>query len=233
MRRVSILLALSLLALAASADVLAAQQQGMTRAQRIRGNDHRGKYDIAWVRLTERFSNAAVRARVNADLEREARSHICDRAPNAEQLRYYEAEYAMEVTYLGPRLLGIKAFRFLTCGGPSPSKGTTALLYDLRTGRRLTVEDEMADPRAFRRFVARRVLAARPHDAGECADLYTLEDLTRTGYIYLVTARTLQASQDYPNVVQACGYDVDIAWADVVRFLKPGSPLRTLVPGRA
>ncbi len=226
MRRISILLALPLLALAASADVSAAQP-GMTTVRRIHGNDQRGKYDIAWVRLTERFSNAVVRARVNADLEREARSRICD--PDPQRVRSLAAEFEMEVTYLSARLLGIRTTEFVSCGGAHPTHGPGALLYDLRTGRQLAVENQVADPEAFGRFVARRALAARPRNPGECAGAYTLDPLGQTGYIYLLKSRTLTAIQDYPHVMKACAYETEIPYADIVRFLKPGSPLRTLV----
>ncbi|HEX9939205.1 MAG TPA: hypothetical protein VGB15_18830 [Longimicrobium sp.] len=230
MRRISILLTLPLLALAASAGDCVAQ--GMTRVQRIQGSDQRGRYDIAWVRLTERFPNAAVRARVNADLEREARSHICDRAPDRERRRHYEAEYEMKVTYLSPRLLGISTREFISCGGAHPNHGPGALLYDLRTGRQLVVENQVADPEAFGRFVARRALAARPRNPGECVDAYTLDPLGETVYIYLLKNRTLTAIQDYPHVMKACAYETEIPHADIVRFLKPGSPLRALVVRR-
>jgi hypothetical protein len=228
MRRFSFALVLSLLALAASAAPCAAQP--MTRVQRIHGNDRHGKYDITWVRLTERFADRAVRARVNADLEREARTHICD--PDPERTRSLEAEFEMKVTYLSPRLLGISTAEDSFCGGAHPIHGPGALLYDLRTGRRLTVEAEMTDPRAFRRFVARRALAAAPRDAGECASEYTAEALAGTGYIYVLKDRTLTATQDYPNVIMACGYATDIPYADILRFVKPGSPLRTLAARR-
>lgn len=226
MRRISILLALPLLALAASAGDCVAQ--AMTRVQRIHGSDQRGKYDIAWVRLTERFSNAGVRARVNADLEKEARSRICD--PDPQRVGSLAAEFEMEVTYLTARLLGIRTREFVSCAGAHPTHGPGALLYDLRTGRRLAVENQVADPEAFGRFVARRALAARPRNAGECAEAYnTLDPRGETGYIYLLKNRTLTAIQDYPHVMKACAYETEIPHADIVRFLKPGSPLRTLV----
>jgi hypothetical protein len=218
-RRIALLLALSLLPLAALAADCAAQP--LTRTQRIAGKDERGKYDITWLQLTERAAGAAVRARVNTDLEKEARSHIC--RPN--DGRNLDAWYEMRVTYLSRHVLGVSAAEFISCGGPSPSHGTRALLYDLRTGSRIEVETEMAERRAFRRFVDRRVFANLPRDAGECADVYKQGTW---GYIYILNARTLAVSQDYPNVVKACGYATDIPHADIVRFLRPTSALRTL-----
>lgn len=231
MRRSLLALALSLLILAASNDVLA--QQRMTTLRRVQGSDaRRGKYNVAWVQLTQRFATPAVRARVNADLEREARGYICEPSADRERVRSYEAEYGMEVTHLSARLLGIMTTHDVFCGGAHPSHGPGSLLYDLRTGRRLSVEGEMADSAGFRRFVARRALAAKPRNAGECSDVYTLENLAETGYVYLLTNRGLTATQDYPHVIQACGYDTRIAYADLARFLKPSSPLRTLVARR-
>jgi hypothetical protein len=232
MRRLSIL-ALSLLTLAAWPAVVAAQQQGMTTVRRTQGTSaQRGKWNVAWVQLTPRFANATVRARVNADLEREARRHICEPESDPRQVRYYDAAYQSEVTYLGPRLLGVRTYYNMNCGGPYPAYGVNALLYDLRTGRRLEVEGEMADARAFRRFVARRALAARPPGGGQCAEMYTLEELTETSYVYILGNRGLTAEQQYPHVIQSCGYETRIPHADIVRFLKPGSPLRALVPRR-
>jgi len=218
MRRLALLIALYLLSLVGAAADCAAQP--MTRMLRTGGKDQRGKYDIMWLQLTGRFAYAAVRARVNADLEKEARSHICP----ANAGEYLGSEFSMKVTYLSPYLLGISTFEFSTCGGASPVHGTRALLYDLRTGRRIEVENEMADTRAFRRFVDARVFASQPGDAGECADAYK----SGTGYIYILNARTLSVTQDYPNVIMACGYTTEIPHADIIRFLEPGSPLRTL-----
>ncbi|MFL5541186.1 MAG: hypothetical protein ACJ8J0_19520 [Longimicrobiaceae bacterium] len=209
-------LAFALLALTASE----AAAQPMTRTLRIAGKDARGKYDVSWLQLTERFPDAAVRARVNADLEKEARSHIC--LPNeGENLA---AEFQMKVTYLSPHVLGVSTFEFITCGGPNPSHGTRALLYDLRTGGRIEVEAEMAERRAFRRFVDGRVLANQPRDPAECKDAYAVT----TGYIYILKQRTLSVTQDYPNVIQACAYETEIPHADIIRFLRPTSALRTL-----
>ncbi|HEU4557521.1 MAG TPA: hypothetical protein VFS20_06715, partial [Longimicrobium sp.] len=100
MRRTFLVFALSLLTLAASMDVAAAQR-GMTTIRRTQGSDaRRGKYSVAWVQLTQRFANAPVRARVNADLEREARRHICEADPDPRRARNFDATYGMEVTYL-------------------------------------------------------------------------------------------------------------------------------------
>jgi hypothetical protein len=225
MRRSVLLLAFSLLILAVRARAGAAQA---TAGRSIEGRDERGQYRITWVQLAEGAAAPTVRRSVNADLEREARAHVCDPEADPERRRYFEAWYEMEVTYRSPRLLGIRTLMDIWCGGASPSSGPGSLLYDLRTGRRIEVENEMADPRAFRRFVARRALAAAPRDAEECAELYTLEGLAGTGYVYTLNARSLTASQSYARVVMACGYDTEIPYADLVRFLKPGSPLRTL-----
>jgi hypothetical protein len=225
MRRPILLLAFSLLLLALRARAGAAQA---TTVRSMEGQDERGKYRIAWVRLAEGAADPAVRRGVNAELEREARAHVCDPEADPERRRYLESWYEMEVTYRSPRLLGIRTLMDIWCGGASPSNGPGSLLYDLRTGRRIEVESEMADPRAFRRFVARRALAAAPRDAEECAELYTLERLAATGYVYTLNAASLTASQSYARVVMACGHDTEIPYADILRFLKPGSPLRTL-----
>jgi hypothetical protein len=136
----------------------------------------------------------------------------------------------MKVTYLSPRLLGVSYFEFITCGLAHPVHGTRGLLYDLRTGARLEVEREMAAPRAFRRFVDRRVQAARPSDAPEeCAGSYKERSW---GYIYIFAPRSLSVTQDFPNVSMACGYTIDIPYADIIPFLKRDSPLQTLVPNR-
>ncbi|MFL5385341.1 MAG: hypothetical protein ACJ8GN_22710 [Longimicrobiaceae bacterium] len=218
MRRSTLFLALSLLALAGSAADAVAQP--LTRTRRIAGKDDRGKYEIVWLQLTERFPDAAVRARVNADLEKEALSHIC-RPTDGE---YLEAWYQMKVTYLSAQVLGVSTGMFISCGYPNPLHGTWALLYDLRTGARIEVETEMAERRAFRRFVDRRVLANQPRDPAECKDAYK----PPAGYIYIPRQRTLTVIQDYPNVVQACAYDTEIPHADIIRFLRPTSALRTL-----
>jgi len=221
MRRPAHLLLLCLLALAAAAVDCAAQS--LTRVQRIAGNDQRGKYEISWVELTERFADAAVRARLNRDLEREARSHLCE--PNAGA--NMDASFEMKVTYLGPRLLGISTAEDSFCGGAHPSHGTRGLLYYLRTSTRLDVEREMVNAEAFRRFVDRRVRAARPSNAPEeCADAYKEQTW---GYIYILGPRSVSVSQDYPNVVMACAYTTQIPHAALIPFLKPNSPLRTLV----
>lgn len=231
-------LAISLLLVPAARDGAAQASDGAPRpgagpaqpatVMRIRGKDERGRYEIGWVRLADGVGDPAARDRVNADLEREARSHVCGPEPDPERRKYLEAWYEMEVTYLSPRLLGVSTSMELWCGGGSPAGGPGALLYDLRTGRRIELEEEMADPGAFRRFVARRALAAAPEDAGDCADLYTLDELAATGYVYVLNEHGLTAMQSYPRVVMACGYDTKIPYADVVRFAKPDSPLRSL-----
>jgi hypothetical protein len=136
----------------------------------------------------------------------------------------------MEVTLLGPRLLAVATREETFCGGSYPNHGPGGLLYDLRTGARIELEAQMADPRAFRRLVAGRAVAAAPKDAGECAGEHTGERLAGTGFIYILNARSLTAIPDYPHVIQACGFDTAISFADVVRFAKPGSPLRSLGP---
>jgi len=221
-RRLALLLALILLPLAALANDAIAQP--MKTMRRVAGKDDRGKYDITWVQLTERFADAAVRARVNADLEKEALSHIC-RPTDGE---YLDAWYEMKVTYLSSHVLGVTTAKFISCGFPNPLHGTWALLYDLRTGERIEVETEVAERRAFRRFVDRRVLANQPRDMPDCTGVYK----PPTSYIYILGQRTLDVSQDFPNVIQACGYTTEIPYADIVRFLRPGSALRTLAPGR-
>jgi hypothetical protein len=213
---------LSLLSLAVFRGDCAAQP--MTRVRRIAGNDRRGKYEITWLQLTERFANPVVRARVNADPEKEARSHLCP--PNAGE--HLDVSFEMKVTYLSPRLFGISTGEDSFCGGAHPVHGTRGLLYDLRTGTRLDVEREMVNAGAFRRFVDRRVRAARPSDAPECADAYDHGE----GYIYILRERTLSVTQDFPNVIMACAYTTEIPHADLIPFLKPNSPLRTLVARR-
>jgi hypothetical protein len=217
MRRMTI--ALALLALAAG-DAVA---QGMTTTRRIRGDDARGKFDIGWVRLTERFPDAAVRARVNRDLEREARSHMC----RAGDGRHLEAEFSMEVSYRSSRLLGVSTVEFVYCGGAYPTHGTRGLMYDLRTGRRIEVEAEMADSAAYRRFRDARVEAARPADAEDCP--HAGESWS---YIYILKPGNLSVTQDFPNMIQACAYETLIPHADLIRYLKPASPLRALAVRR-
>jgi hypothetical protein len=224
MPRLSVALLGSAALLAASACACAAQ--ATTTVLRSRGNDQRGRYDVAWVRLTDRVATPAVRRRVNADLEREARSRIC-RADDGPR-EHLDAWFRMEVTYLGPRLLAVSTSEETFCGGAYPAHGPGALLYDLRTGARIDLEGQMADARAFRRFVARRAQAAAPRDAAECSSEYTAERLAATGYIYVLRGRTLTAIQDYPHVIQACGFETAIPHADWLRFVKPGSPLRSL-----
>jgi len=223
MRRSALLLPLCLLSLAAfHGDCVA---QPTTRTVRIAGKDQRGKYDISWLQLTTRFPGP-VRARVNTDLEKEARAHICP-ANTGEHL---DAEFSMKLTYLSPDLLGVSTAEDSFCGGAHPVHGTRGLLYDLRTGARLEVEQEMARAEAFRRFVDRRVLAARPSDTSEeCAEVNKQQSW---GYIYILEPRGLSVTQDYPNVIMACGYTTDIPYADIIPFLKPSSALRTLVPSR-
>lgn len=226
MRRLSLVLCLILLAAARDA----AAAQGMTRVERLRGSDQRGRYDLSWVALTQRFANAAVRARVNRDLEREARQHLCE--PGDAPVAHLSSEFEMAVTYVDSRLLGVRTAEFVACGGAHPSIGPGALLFDLRTGRRIDLEGEMVVPRAFRGFVAQRAAAAAPHDAAECTELYTADELVADGFIYFLEARTLRAVPNYPQVVLACGFDTEISHADVIRFLKPASPLRWLARAR-
>jgi len=222
MRRLTLALWLTLLALAAGD----AAAQGMTRVRRLQGSDGRGKYDLQWIALTERFANAAVRARVNADLEREARQRLC--RPGDGPVASLSSEFEMRVTHLDARLLGIETSQFVSCGGLSPNHIPAALLYDLRTGRRIEVEREMTNPSAFRRWVARRAAAAAPRDAGECADAYTADMLLSDGFIYRLPEGALFAGPDYPQVILACGFDTELPRADLARFLKPASPLRWL-----
>jgi hypothetical protein len=219
MRRLTLTLAMTWFA-ATAADAAA---QGMTTTRRIRGDDARGKYDVAWVRLTERFPDAAVRARVNRDLEREARSHIC----RAGDGRHLEAEFSMEVSYRSTRLLGVSTMEFVFCGGAYPTHGTRGLMYDLRTGRRLEVEQEVADSAAFARFRDARVEAARPDDAEDCphAGEYW-------SYIYILKPGNLSVTQDFPNMIKACAHETLIPHADLIPYLKPASPLRALGPRR-
>ncbi|HKP74145.1 MAG TPA: hypothetical protein VJT67_01320, partial [Longimicrobiaceae bacterium] len=183
-------------------------------------------YDLQWIALTERFANAAVRARVNADLEREARQRLC--RPGDGPVEQLSSEFEMRVTHLDARLLAVATGQFVSCGGLSPNHMPTALLFDLRTGRRIDVEREMANPTAFRRYVARRAAANAPMDHKECADGYTAEALFGQGFIYLLEERRLTAVPDYAQVALACGFDTEIPRADLARFLKPNSPLRLL-----
>lgn len=223
MRRLLLLLAVSPLFLAVPTRTAAAQA---VVVERSRGQDERGTHDIAWVRLRDGAGDPAARERVNAALKREALLHVCHPEPDAERRRHQEAWYEMEVTYRSPRLLGIRTSMEIYCGGVG--LGTGALLYDLRTGKRIELEDEMADPPAFRRFVAIRALEAAPGDAGDCAELYTLDQLAKTRYVYVLGERSLTAVQDYPRVALACAHETELAYADVVRFARPGSPLRSL-----
>lgn len=218
-RRSTLALAMTMLA----ATTVDAAAQGMTTTRRIRGNDARGKYDVAWVRLTERFPDAAVRARVNRDLEREARSHICEPGDG----RNLEAEFSMEVSYRSARLLGVSTFEFVYCGGAYPNHGTRGLMYDLRTGRRIEVEQEMADSLAFVRFRNARVEASRPADAEDCPHVGEYQS-----YIYILKPGNLSVTQDFPNMIKACAYETLIPHADLIRYLKPASPLRALVVRR-
>lgn len=219
MRRLTLALAMTL-SVSTAVDAAA---QGMTATRRIRGDDARGKFDVAWVRLTERFPDAAVRARVNRDLEREARSHICRPGDG----RHLEAEFSMEVSYRSARLLGVSTFEFVYCGGAYPTHGTRGLMYDLRTGRRLEVEQEVADSAAFVRFRDARVETARPDDTEDCPHPGEYHS-----YIYILKPGNLSVTQDFPNVIQACAYETLIPHADLIRYLKPASPLRALVASR-
>lgn len=219
MRRSTLALVMTLLA-ATAADAAA---QGMTTTRRIRGNDARGKYDIAWVRLTERFPNAAVRARVNRDLEREARSHICGPGDRSNR----EAEFSMAVSYRSAHLLGVSTMEFVYCGGAYPNHGTRGLMYDLRIGRRIELEQEMADSLAFVRFRDARVEASRPADAEDCPHVGEY-----VSYIYILKPGNLSVTQDFPNMIKACAYETLIPHADLIRYLKPASPLRALVASR-
>ncbi|HEX8903603.1 MAG TPA: hypothetical protein VF771_02035 [Longimicrobiaceae bacterium] len=223
MLRLTFVLLATIALAAASASAGAAQAR--TIVQRTRGNDQHGRYDISWVRLTERVATPAVRRRVNVDLEREARSRICE--PDPGRRKDLDAWFEMEVTYLGPRLLAIQTSEETFCGGAYPNHGPGSLLYDLRTGARLDLESQIADARAFRRFLARRVLAAAPRDAGECSSVYT-DEMAETPFIYILHARTLGVIQDYPHAIQACAYETPIPHADLLRFVKPGSPLQSL-----
>lgn len=215
MRRLTLALAMAT-TFAAVGDAAA---QGMTTTRHIRGDDARGKYDIAWLRLTERFPDAAVRARVNRDLEAEARSHICDPGDRSSR----DAEFSMRVSYLSARLLGVSTQEFVFCGGAYPNHGTRGLIYDLRTGRRIELEREMADSAAFRRFRDQRVEAARPADAEECPHTGEYQS-----YIYVLKPGNLSVTQDFPNMIKACAYETLIPHADLIPYLKPTSPLRAL-----
>jgi hypothetical protein len=214
------------LALLASTTHASAQ---LTRVRRLQGSDRRGHFDLSWIELTERAASATVRARVNADLEREARLRLCE--PGDGAAKDLSSEFETRLTHLDARLLSLATSEFVVCGGAHPNHIPTALLYDLRTGRRIDVEAEMVSPRAFRRFVARRAAAVAPH-RNDCRDAYSADQLNGTGFIYLLSQRTLNAVPDFAQVSLACGFDVEIPWADVAPFVKSASPLRWLARRR-
>ncbi|MBI4125664.1 MAG: hypothetical protein HY466_07035 [Deltaproteobacteria bacterium] len=221
------LLTLSLSALGSGLVAHAEIQPGLTVIKRIRGNDNRGKFSIQYVQLTRKLTNRAIRNKLNTSLLKEAKRYICDADPK--RRKNMESNLAPKVTFANQEALAITSSYDFYCGGPYPDAGIRTSFYDLRSGEKVAIEDQVRDLKVFKHLVVEKMLANIPPDMEGCKDYYTDEQLLDNDLKFEVKEGKLVASQDYAHVARACEYDTDIFFADVKSFVKEGSTLACII----
>jgi hypothetical protein len=221
------------LALFLSVSAYAEVQPGFTYNKQVKGKDARGEFNINYVLISPRaVRNDAIRRHVNAQMAASARSMLCeaDRG-NADKM---SSNLATTVTHANADLLALRQGYDNYCMGAYPNHGTMSVLFDLRTGKQVEVENEAIDKNALKSLIVDKVLANKPaKDPSEgeegCDSLYDREQLSQTGYEVGLKDAKLVVTQDYAHVAQACAYDTEISLSDVKSLLKPESILQRIV----
>jgi hypothetical protein len=201
---------------------------GFVYSKELKGNDDRGSFDIQYVQISPKaLPNDAIRRPINAELAKMAHDSICD--ADHDRKDNMESNQKTTVTIAEPRALALDISSDYYCGGAHPDGGIVSFLYDLSTGKKVTIESQMTDEKAFKALVVDKVLANIPSgDVGDCADMYTKEALTEAFFNYRAEDDGIVATQMYAHAMQACGFSTKIPAAELAPLLRGGSLLKKL-----
>jgi hypothetical protein len=189
-------------------------------------------------RLT-RFPDAAVMAKVNADLAAKEKQNQADYRDCLSGLRDIAQKpdkdtwsVAVSVTYLSARFMSVNAVVSNYCGGAYPNDGIqTPVTFDLSTGKEIDWKAAFK-PSFFSGALTRLYRASYPKSAdAECRKTVTEQDPFETadGAIFrLETGKGLVVLPDLPHVVQACAEEVTLPAARLAPFLADARMLAEL-----
>ncbi|WP_148715284.1 hypothetical protein [Chitinolyticbacter meiyuanensis] len=143
------------------------------------------------------------------------------------------SDYAQHDTlrYASLRYLSVTTLQDYFCGGAYPNSGSTAQVYDRRSGRSVDLGTEVyqidgAKQAEFRKLVASH-LAATEHSAETGYGTSPLGELENESMPWLslngIDADGVVVGLRYPHVAQAGDMDITIPYASMQPFLRPES----------
>jgi hypothetical protein len=215
---------------------------GLINVVHKKGSDDRGKYDMHYPVLTNKFSNEKIRDKVNAVIKKEVfNNQFCDVNPDNRDM---SSEVNVTIHHATPKILSFSIEYYQDCGGAHPNDGSRPYFFDLTTGNEIymdedqvdgvkisrVLENQVSDMKVFRNFVIEKFLAGIPKDAdSECKSLYTREELSRASFQYTAMDKHLTVSSVYPQVVKACEYQIDIPYSQLKKFTKANSIFEKMI----
>jgi hypothetical protein len=109
------------------------------------------------------YPNAAVQAKVNAQIQKELDEMGCGRVPAGVRAVW---KTTARVTYAAREIFSVDVVIEHDCGGPYPTNAAPApMTFDLRTGARVRFEDLFKDNAKDKEAIARAVFAGHVTDA--------------------------------------------------------------------
>ncbi|WP_255989381.1 hypothetical protein [Chitinolyticbacter albus] len=134
-------------------------------------------------------------------------------------------------SYASTHYLSVATLRDYFCGGAYPSAGSTARVYDRRSGQLVGLATEVyqvddAKQTAFRKLVAHHLKSLVSAEEAECyADFLRNPNQADAPWLYLngIEANGVIVSLGYPQVAKVCEISVTLPYASMQPFLRPES----------
>jgi hypothetical protein len=182
------------------------------------------------------FRDARVVSDINSTLMAAANGARCD--PDVPDDHTFEAE----VTFAGSDVLSVRIIESWFCQAAYPNSADRSLVFDLRTGDIVHLQDlfrkDVPPERLYALLFPYELSRARPgaapvasgDDDRECHEFWSLDEFADQGLNpgFHLTAEGIVVTPDFPHVFAACANAVTVPYSALGPIVVPDSPLARL-----
>ena len=165
------------------------------------------------------------RAQINAILKKEfLDDKFCTK--DLEKKSSLKSISSIKIKYVSRQIMSVVTQYDIYCGGPYPNQGKLYTTYNLTSGEKFDLLNQVKDMSVFRAFLAKQFQRHIPQKVPQtCHDLYSTEELLHMDPQFILTARALIIRADYVHAVKICEFDIAIQRCTMNQFLKSDSLL--------
>lgn len=196
-----------------------------------KGHDLRGRFDLQYPVLTDKFPNKRIRDKVNATINKEVLEEgYCSEDPRLKNSM--KSTSKITVFYASEKILSFRKDIYYSCGGPYTDIGKIFYIFDLRSGKKFDIKGKLKNPNAFTKLLIKKFQDNIPKNiSSDCTHLYTTNELSNMYVEYLMANKKLIVSLAYAHVARACEFSIKIPCSQLKAYAKPGSLLEVLCDG--